>query len=158
MLKKVCACLLGAALMAPTLSLAEDSSDGCGLGWQVTNKKTMIATTTRGTTNAFVPPTFGMTTGTIGCEKHSFAKRDQKAIEYVASNYDSLMMDLAAGEGEYVEALAQTLSCGDVNQFGSVMRANYGQMMSAEHNAVELYRNIKAQVESHSSLAQHCAI
>ncbi len=56
--------------------------DSCGLGWQVTDKKTYTATTTRGTTNAFIPPTFGMTTGTIGCEKLDIGKNDKEAADY----------------------------------------------------------------------------
>src|SRR3954471_20570420 len=76
-------------------------SDGCGLGWQVTQKKSFLGTTTRGTTNAVVPPTFGMTSGTIGCDQHGFAKNDQKAIEFVAANYEPLMVEMAQGNGEY---------------------------------------------------------
>ncbi|MBK9038693.1 MAG: DUF3015 family protein [Bdellovibrionales bacterium] len=60
--------IIGAIMLAfPLVSQAKDTMDGCGLGWEVTDSETMIGTTTRGTTNMFVPPAFGMTTGTIGC-------------------------------------------------------------------------------------------
>ncbi|MFM8315218.1 MAG: DUF3015 family protein [Deltaproteobacteria bacterium] len=64
----------GSSASSGSVGLNDAGTDSCGLGWQVTQKKSFLATTTRGTTNAFVPPTFGMTFGTIGCDKHSFAK------------------------------------------------------------------------------------
>lgn len=71
-------CLLGSVYAAQDTS--PGGSDGCGLGWEVTGEKTMLATTTRGTTNAFVPPTFGMTSGTIGCETHRFVQKKKKPL------------------------------------------------------------------------------
>lgn len=68
--------VLAAVLALPALSHARDTMDGCGLGWEVTSSETMIGTTTRGTTNAVVPPTFGMTTGTLGCKKLDIASND----------------------------------------------------------------------------------
>ncbi|MBD4825578.1 hypothetical protein GUG03_08100, partial [Xanthomonas citri pv. citri] len=38
------------AVAAPAFAGGENGgSDSCGLGWQVTNKKSMLATSTRGT-------------------------------------------------------------------------------------------------------------
>src|SRR5271170_3615642 len=58
----------------------EPDTDGCGLGWQVTDKKTIIGSLTRGSTNSFIPPSFGMTSGTLGCRKHEFSMRDQEGV------------------------------------------------------------------------------
>ncbi|MGZ3705003.1 MAG: DUF3015 family protein, partial [Bdellovibrionota bacterium] len=96
------------AMVGPAFASDGGGSDGCGLGWQVTQKKSFLATTTRGTTNGVVPPTFGMTSGTIGCDQHSFAKNELPALNMVATNQDALMIDIAAGGGENLAALAQT--------------------------------------------------
>ncbi|OFZ48367.1 MAG: hypothetical protein A2381_04190 [Bdellovibrionales bacterium RIFOXYB1_FULL_37_110] len=104
--------------------IADDSSDGCGLGWQVTKNKTFSATTTRMTTNAFVPPTFGMTSGTIGCEQHGLAKKEAEQLYYANANIQNLSVELALGQGEYVDGLAQVLGC-DVSAFSASMQANY---------------------------------
>jgi len=156
-MNKLLAGLLAIGLMAPLAALASDGggSDGCGLGWQVTDKKTMIATTTRGTTNAFVPPTFGMTTGTIGCDQHSFAKNEQKSVEFVASNYEPLMMNVAAGRGEYLDAFAQTLNCKDSNVLGSALQKNYSNIASPD--AVQFFKNVKSAIQSNPALASNCA-
>ena len=58
------------AVVGPTFTLPDGGgSDGCGLGSEVTQKKSLLATTTRGTTNGTIPPAFGMTSGTIGCDQ-----------------------------------------------------------------------------------------
>jgi hypothetical protein len=122
---------------------AQDTFDGCGLGWQVTQDKTMIATTTRGTTNAFVPPTFGMTTGTLGCDKFSaFASNEKQNVEYVAKNFDSIRTQLAVGNGEYVDATAQSFNCNS-SAFSSHVQQNYNTVVAPAHDGIELYQNLK---------------
>jgi len=142
----------------PMVTHAEDSSNGCGLGWQVTDKKSFLATTTRDTTNVVVPPTFGMTTGTIGCEKHSFAAADQKGMEFVAVNFEPLTMQLAEGRGEYVQAFAATMNCqeGAYSDFGAAMQKNYKSIVGSGQNSVELYQNVKSEISKNPALASRC--
>ena len=135
---------LAALLMGPSV-FAKDSFDGCGLGWEVTQDKTVIATTTRGTTNAIVPPIFGMTTGTIGCDQFDGLAMNEKAgAEYVAKNYETIRAELAMGQGEYLEATAQSLNC-DSASFGSHVQKNYEGVVAPTKNGVELYNNLKAE-------------
>ncbi len=137
----------------------QPDTDSCGLGWQVTQKKTMLATSTRGTTNGFVPPTFGMTTGTIGCAQHSIAKNDVDAARYAFNNYESLTMEMAQGSGEYLSAFAHTLGCsaGVQSEFGRMTQDNYSAIMgNAQTTAVEMFQNVKAQVKQNAVLASNC--
>ncbi len=123
---------------------AADRFDGCGLGHQVTDKKTFLATSTRGTTNAVVPPTFGMTSGTIGCDKfEGFAANEKQNVEFVASNFDAIRAQLATGAGEYVTATAQSFNC-DSKAFGSYIQQNYNNVVTPAQDGVELYNNLKA--------------
>ncbi|MBI3544522.1 MAG: DUF3015 family protein [Deltaproteobacteria bacterium] len=152
--------ILVLALMSITLvASAEDKSDGCGLGWQVTNKTSFLATTTRSTTNAFVPPTFGMTSGTIGCAQHSFAKKDLPAVHYVASNYEPLMIQMAEGRGEYVDGLAKSMGCGDgvADAFGRMTQSKYRTLLQGgKASAIELFNRVKQEVRSDAVLAVGC--
>lgn len=136
--------LLFAVVFASVASAqAADTFDGCGLGWQVVDGKTMIATTTRATTNAFVPPTFGMTTGTLGCDKFSsFASNEKQSAEYVAKNFDSIRSQLALGSGEYVDATAQSFNC-DSASFGSHVQQNYNTVVAPAQDGIELYNSLK---------------
>ena len=137
-----------------------DTSDGCGLGWQVTNKKTMVATTTRATTNNFVPPAFGMTSGTLGCEQHSFAQIEQDALDYANVNQEVLKLEMAQGEGEFLRGLADVMGCDAATfaAFSSTLRANYTAIAPPSASGTELYRNVKAALSREAVLAQSCGL
>ncbi|MGE0634518.1 MAG: DUF3015 family protein [Pseudobdellovibrionaceae bacterium] len=130
---------LCATVLAASYVQAADTMDGCGLGWQVTSGETMMATTTRGTTNNFVPPSFGMTSGTIGCKQLPFAANEREAVNYVVNNFSSLKQQLAVGQGEYVDGLSEVMSCNS-----SAVRSQYNTVVSPAKNGVELYKNLKA--------------
>lgn len=138
-------------------SYDQDKGDGCGLGWQVTQKRTMLATTTRGTTNAFVPPTFGMTSGTIGCMQHDFAENEKEAASFVASNQDNLILEMAEGQGEYVNALAKTMGCdaSAYSDFGRAVQQNYESIVG--NSPVQMFNNIKDVMKADPALAAHCS-
>lgn len=133
---------------AATKAGGQPTIDGCGLGWQVTDSRTMIGTTTRGTTNAFVPPSFGMTSGTIGCDQIPFAKNEQEAATFVASNYQTLKSELAVGHGEYVSAMIESFGCasGQVPAISAKIQKNYGSVVAPTENATQLFNNLKQQV------------
>lgn len=145
--------------MANSRNVDADKGDGCGLGWQVTQKRTMLATTTRGTTNGFVPPTFGMTSGTIGCEQHSFAKEELPAATYAFNNFEPLTQEMAQGSGEYLSAFARTLGCSEAveSEFGRTMQSNYESIVGDEStSAVQMFQNVKAQIRGNAVLANGC--
>ncbi len=130
--------ILAAIVGLPAISNAADTMDGCGLGWQVTDQETMIATTTRGTTNAFVPPAFGMTTGTLGCKKLAFAANDKAAVNYVVNNFSNLKQQLAVGQGEYVDGLSEVMNCD-----GAAIQKSYNSVVAPALDGVDLYKNLK---------------
>ena len=133
-------------------------TDGCGLGWQVYQKKTMLGTTIRGTTNAVVPPTFGMTSGTMGCDQHQLAKNDVDAARYAFNNQEPLSIEMAQGEGEYLAAFAKTLGCDDSVQgeFAKMTQENYAAIAGNNASAIEMLQNVKAQVKKNAALSQSC--
>ena len=134
-------------------------SDGCGLGWQVTSKKSFLATTTRGTTNAVVHPTFGMTSGTIGCDQHSFAKRERQAVDFVASNKDPLIIDMSQGKGEYLHSFFKSMGCNDAafGAFGKVTQSNFKSITSGK-TPVDMYNNVKSHMRQDTVLSHSCAL
>ena len=139
--------ILVSAMIVGAAAYAEDKLDGCGLGWQVTQGKTYTATTTRGTTNAFVPPTFGMTTGTLGCEQLDVGAKDKEAAEFVASNYEQLKSQLAMGRGEYVDGMVSAFGCkANSEVIGSRLQKNYSSIIAPAQNSIELYKNIRGDI------------
>lgn len=138
--------IIALTVVTGSFAFAEDKLDGCGLGWQVTQGKTYTATTTRATTNAFVPPAFGMTTGTLGCDKLEIGKNDKEAADYVATNYEQLKSQLAQGRGEYVDGLSAAFGCQNAAEVGAQIQKNYSSVVAPAANSVELFKNIRGQV------------
>jgi hypothetical protein len=122
--------------------------DGCGLGWQVTEAPTLMGTATRGTTNAIIPPSFGMTSGTIGCEQLSVAQNEQESASFVATNYQTLKSELAVGHGEYVSAMIESFGCSSnqVPALSQKIQQNYQSVVAPTQNATELYKNLKNEI------------
>lgn len=147
-MKKILAVFASVALMAPMAFAGNGNSggDGCGLGWEVYDGKSIVGTSIRGTTNSVVPPTFGMTSGTIGCDQHPIAMTQKEAVEYVSKNYEPLMIQVAQGRGEYVNAFASTMNCRDAG-FGSVLQQNYSQLSKIE-NAADFVGAVRAHVST----------
>ena len=138
--------LIASLVLGSFAAVAEDTSDGCGLGLQVTKKKTFSATTTRATTNAVVPPTFGMTSGTIGCEQHSLVKAEMKSLHFADANYENLMTEIAQGQGEYLSSFAATMGC-SAQEFSSALQSNFSEIVEGKTPA-DLVK--KAQVVAQS--------
>ncbi len=132
------ATLLVVLMGLPMIGHARDTMDGCGLGWEVTDSETMIGTTTRATTNNIVPPSFGMTTGTLGCKKLAFASNEKDAVNYVVNNYSNLKQELATGRGEYVDGLKEVMKCNT-----QAVQKNFSSVVAPTKDGVELYSNLQ---------------
>jgi hypothetical protein len=147
-------CLLGMgwALNA----LAEDKSVGCGLGEMVAPKKTMVSATTRAGVNYVLPNTFSMTSGTSGCAAHTLVKIEKRAIHYTEVNYDSLEMEMAQGQGEFLNGLASVLGC-EQNAFGQATQLNYGKIVPQnERSPIKLLDSVHELIRTSPDLAKAC--
>ncbi|MBF0224046.1 MAG: DUF3015 family protein [Desulfobacterales bacterium] len=51
--------------------------------------------------------TFGISSGTLGCQKPSTIVLNEQLNIFVADNMDNLAVDIAAGQGETLDALAE---------------------------------------------------
>jgi hypothetical protein len=134
-------------------------SDACGLGWEVTKQKTLIGTLTRATTNAFLDPTWSMTSGTSGCSKHAIAKNDEEAVKYVASNFYPLTAEMADGQGEYLVGLAQVMGCNDavISDFNQATQKSFN-MITDNADAYQTVQNVKQVVRQNPVLSKNCVL
>ena len=122
-----------------------DSSSGCGLGWQLFRKNSLLSSTFRNTTHAFLPNTFSMTFGTSGCAHHDIVKNEKRGIHFAENNFSELMIDIAKGEGEYLEGFAiATGYKGDMAIYGEMMQKNFSKIYFDENtDAITMYKNYK---------------
>ena len=155
-MKRILVVAFAASGLLALSASAEDKSNGCGLGWQVTQKTSFLATSTRYTTNVFVPPTFGMTTGTLGCARHSIAKRDIPAVDFAVTNRESLAIEMAEGRGEYLTSFARTLGCADSTHgaFGRMTQEKYESL--SDGSGLDLFFKVKQEIRRDPFLASGC--
>jgi hypothetical protein len=114
-------------LLISVPSLGADSSSGCGLGWAIMKDNSLISSFSRAITNGtFLNSWFGMTSGTLGCARHSIVKNESKAIHYAEANHQELMINIAQGGGEVLEGFAHVVQYqGDVKILGEVVQRNF---------------------------------
>lgn len=155
-MKKTILSLIFLAFMS-TPVLAADSSSGCGLGWAIFKKNSLVSSSLRATTNAIFLNTVAMTFGTSGCAQHSIVKNEKKSIHYTESNYDQLVADMSRGQGEYVSGLAGIIGC-DQGVLGQTLQQNLGSVLPSHQNPSELIQNVQLQVLTQEPLAKACGI
>ncbi len=137
-----------------SFSVHADSSSGCGLGWMVFKDQSLVSSTLRNTTHFILPNTFSMTFGTSGCAQHKIVLNEKRAIHFIESNYAQLMIDMAKGSGEYLNALADlTEYTGDREVFGEMVQINYGKLFpTVSTTPVMMYQNFKGIVGEYKVL------
>ncbi len=102
------AILLGASSMA-------FAQPGCGVGAMIWKGQSgiaphVLAATTNGT---FGNQTFGMTTGTLGCQTNQSV---QSMAMYMDSNIDKVARDMSRGSGENLDTLAVLLGVDEADR------------------------------------------
>ncbi len=147
-MKKIIAGALLAA--SSTMSFAAGPA-GCGLGTAVVFKDAnewhehVLAATTNGTSGN---QTFGMTSGTLGCEA---ANGPLAGVQtFMDNNMDQLAMDVAKGQGETLAALAEIIGveAADQTSFNTKLQASFDTMFSAEATSETAYQAMKESMQS----------
>lgn len=157
-MKKIVWVLLGISLL-PLRAFSQDTSGGCGLGWAVTKRMSLLSSSIRATTNSYLPNTFSMTSGTSGCAKHSIVKNDEKAVIFAVNNYDSLMVEMAEGRGEYLQSFAQSLGCRDskFGRFSTLIQSRYNVIAAdPAGDGINLYKAVRGAVQEDPVLSLDC--
>lgn len=147
-MKKIIA---GALLAASSTMSFAASPAGCGLGTAVVFKDAnewhehVLAATTNGTSGN---QTFGMTSGTLGCEA---ANGPLAGVQtFMDNNMDQLAMDVSKGQGETLSALAEIIGvdAADQTAFNTKLQANFDTMFSTEATSETAYQAMKNTMES----------
>lgn len=143
------------ALTLAPIAQAADSSSGCGIGYEIAPKQSLLSSFARSLTNATFLNTIAMTFGTSGCAKHSIVMKDKEAQYFAEANYHNLMMEMAMGQGENLENFAAVLGC-DANYFPAMMQSHYGEVFSTTTNPSALLENVRAAIQQDAVLTASC--
>jgi hypothetical protein len=138
---------------------AEDQSSGCGMGWKVAPKQSLLSSTTRAYVNATFSNTSGMTSGTSGCAKHSIVQKDKEAIHFAEANQGQLMIEMAQGQGENLRGLAAIMGCSSTGAtaFGKSIQQNYSRIFpNSETSASQMLDAVRTVISTDRTVAVQC--
>lgn len=146
----ICSVML-AFLIAGTAFAAGTASEntGCGLGtllWENKADDSSISQALQATTNGtFGNQTFGISTGTSECKQPTRFVKNEKVTQFVAHNMDNIAKDIAMGEGESLDTLAELMdiSVDERPAFYSKLQANFSRIFTSEKvEAADVIDNI----------------
>lgn len=151
-----------AALALAPMAANADNAAGCGLGTQIMQGKSgiafhVLAATTNGT---FGNQTFGMTSGTLGCKADGPVTASAELKSFASANLDQLAVEMAAGEGEALAALASLygIEAADRDAFYGLAKGNYGTLIGSDGvTAGEMLASLHALMASDARLARYVA-
>ena len=132
MLKKLA--LVAVVALGSSAAFA-DKDAGCGIGSQVWAGQSgkvpkILAATTNG---LFANQLFGITFGTLGCSGTGTVTA--QAVTFTNENAESLARDMAVGQGESLNVLAELLhiQSQDKVRFFAVSKQNFSEIYSANN-------------------------
>lgn len=142
-------------------AFADDQSSGCGMGWMLFKRNSLLSSYLRNITNATFSNTIAMTSGTSGCAKHDLVQNEKREIHYAESNFNSLNVEMALGRGESVTQLAYVMGCDSsvVGTFLSETQKNYGTIFESDSTTPsQMLNQVHQIVNANPTLSQGCAV
>lgn len=139
------------SLFVAGAALAGQAADntGCGLGTVLWGNKadgSVFSQSLQATTNGtFGNQTFGITSGTLGCEQPKNVAATERLMEFTVANMDNLARDIARGEGESLETLAELLAVPESNrgEFYASLQGNFTDIFTTgDENAANVLDRI----------------
>ena len=157
-IKILAASIFAFGLVSSSVCQAQDSSSGCGLGWQVNQRTSLVSSAIRASTNATFSNTIAMTFGTSGCAKHDIVLNEKQPIYFAEANFHNLMVEMAAGHGEFLVAFAEVLGCdaGASKTFGQLTQAHYNEIYDATATPASMLLRTRAMIDANPALAMRC--
>src|SRR5690606_33273626 len=137
---------LAAVLAVGSTAAFADRDVGCGIGSQVwAGQSGKVAKILAGTTNGlFANQLFGITFGTLGCSGTGTVTA--QAVTFTNENAEALARDMAVGEGESLNVLAELLNIKseDKGHFSNISKQNFSEIYSEQNqNTLQVLRSLQ---------------
>ncbi len=145
--------IVALTLLISNLALANKpyGMAGCGLGSLVHDKNgnQVLAATTNGTGTQ----TFGISSGSSNCV--TATQQTAKIKNFIEANYESLITDMAKGNGDSVNTLSAMYGC-DQNQFADAMKSNYTKLTPKNNDATFIMVGVNNVITDSEALNSTC--
>jgi len=128
--------ITGFALLCASSAFAQQArqNTGCGLGtilWAGKADHSVMSQSLQATTNGiFGNQTFGITSGTLGCDRPANMASNDRLNEFASRNMDTLAKDIALGGGENLDTLAELMEvpAAERPQFYASLQNNFNDI------------------------------
>lgn len=158
MLKRMIAAAILAS--APLAGALADDDIGCGAGtiiWE--GQEGLVPKVLGATTNgSFGNQTFGISTGTLGCSSDGVVTADARTGMFASANLDQIAAEIAAGEGETLDALATLyeIDRADRAAFAEMAQASYASIFDANDVTVaDVLAGLESAMAQNQSLSRY---
>ncbi len=111
---------------------------GCGLGSEIYggggDPGVLIQTFLVTTNGICANNLFGISSGTLGCEKPATLVQNERLMEFVAANMDNLAKDISMGNGESLATVAELMqvASADRTAFFGKLQSNFTVIFTDE--------------------------
>ena len=135
-MKKVLLTSMVLFFMVSGIAFANAPKENCGCGFGTLlfeGKDGLLPQILAATTNAsFGNQTFGISSGTLGCNQTTKFVSNAQLNKFVADNMDNLAKDAAMGQGEYVDTLAELMNVKGSKrvEFSQMLQANFSNIFT----------------------------
>ncbi len=143
-------------------AFAAASGAGCGLGTIIFEGQSgVLPQTLAATTNgSFANQLFGISTGTIGCQQDAVVMKEHERALYTEVNFEQLKQDMAAGHGEYLDALATLMGVEEADKaaFSVFIRERFAQLVDAADMTSDAFlANLDREMSADLTLSRYVA-
>ncbi|MBI3794415.1 MAG: DUF3015 family protein [Nitrospinae bacterium] len=109
---------------------------GCGLGNQLfKGKNDKLSQILGATTNhATLNQSFGITTGTLDCDATGLVVASRETEIYAQKNFDSIVKEMAAGNGEHLSTLASLMGY-EPARLASFGKDHFSKIITSENTS-----------------------
>ena len=160
MMKKIAFVVFVAVV--PSSALASTNIGTCGWGSKLFEGNQgiapqVLAATTNGTSGN---QTFGITSGTSGCTQDAVVRSNWKTAMFIDGNMNKLARDMAVGQGETLDSLANLLGMKEEHRsvFAQVGRENFSLIFSSSDvTSVQVMASLKEVMLNNANLAVYGA-
>lgn len=146
-MKKVVLSVAVASALA-TSAFSAQAMAGCGLGYMLFGKdkpQDMPMQVLAATVNGTGYQTFGITTGTSGCNPDGVWASNEELNNFTGQNLEKLATDMARGNGETLDAFADLAGIADKDAFFAASQKNFSKIFTHENiSAGEVLSNMDA--------------
>jgi hypothetical protein len=142
------------------VAFAGDPDVGCGWGTMAfKGQKGVASKVLAATTNGILGnQTFGISSGTLGCNQGGVVKAELKVQMYAGANIDKLASDMAAGQGESLDTLAHLIGIANADRdaFFGLTQTHFGELFPSDQmTAGEMLTTLKHLMAANQQLAKY---